>query len=28
MLLLSIIRHEPEAVARVVSRYHTPREDE
>jgi putative transcriptional regulator len=28
MLLLSIIRHEPEAVARVVSRYHRPREDE
>jgi len=28
MLLLSIIRHEPAAVARVVSRYHTPRENE
>jgi hypothetical protein len=24
MLLLSIIRHEPEAVERVVKRYHTP----
>jgi len=27
MLLLSIIRHEPAAVARVVERYHTPDED-
>jgi len=27
MLLLSIIRHEPEVVERVVKRYHTPSED-